>query len=78
MALFRSLRVLFFQPKKGSAHYRANLDAVLAYLLKGADVAAGEALGLDRCGEGGKIIGKRCGRTQNVGGLCGNKRIDKI
>jgi len=52
--------------EKGGPLYRANLDAALAYLLKGADMAAGDALGLERCGEGGRIIGKRCGRTQNL------------
>lgn len=44
-----------------------NVGKVLAYLLKGASVEAGAALGLLRYGEGGRIIGKRCGRTQNIG-----------
>lgn len=48
------------------AHYRANAAAVLAYVLKGAAIGAGRALGLERCGEGGLIIGKRCGFTQNI------------
>lgn len=52
--------------QKGDAHYRANLDAALAYLLKGASAEASEELGLARWGEGGKVVGKRCGRTQNV------------
>lgn len=41
--------------------YRSNLAAVLAYVSKGADRATAHALGLKRWGEGGRIIGKRCG-----------------
>lgn len=37
--------------------------AVLTYALKGA-----KALGLPQCGEAGLIVGKRCGRTHNIGG----------
>lgn len=51
----------------GSAHYRANANAVLAYLAKGASQETGEALSLRLCGEGGEIIGKRAGWTQNIG-----------
>jgi hypothetical protein len=50
-----------------SEHYRANADAVLAYLLKGASEHTGKALALPRYGEGGPIIGKRAGWTQNIG-----------
>jgi hypothetical protein len=49
------------------AHYLANGEAVLGYLLKGADAATGHCYRLDRYGEGGPITGKRCGWTQNVG-----------
>lgn len=48
-------------------HYRANADAVLAYLLKGADAATAGELGLRLYGEAGPIIGKRAGFTQNIG-----------
>lgn len=51
----------------GSERYRANADAVLAYLLKSADSETGTALALARFGEGGPIIGKRAGWTQNIG-----------
>jgi hypothetical protein len=51
----------------GVAHYGANLAAVVAYVLKGADAGLGAALDLYRAGEGGRIIGKRCGWTQNLG-----------
>lgn len=49
------------------AHYLQNSGRVLAYLLKGASEATGLALDLDRYGEGGPIIGKRAGWTQNIG-----------
>jgi hypothetical protein len=52
----------------GGEHHRKNTDAVLSYVLKGADAETGAALGLKRHGERGLIIGKRCGRTQNIGG----------
>lgn len=53
--------------ESGSEHYAVNVAAVRAYLLKGAGEEAGRALGLARMGEGGPIIGKRCGWTQNIG-----------
>ncbi len=52
---------------EGGEHYLANLAALLAYLLKGADAKTGEALGLPRSGHVGPIIGKRAGWTQNIG-----------
>jgi hypothetical protein len=51
----------------GSENYRGNADAVLAYLVKGASDDAGKTLNLPRSSEGGPIIGKRCGMTQNIG-----------
>lgn len=51
----------------GSEHYRHSAEVVLAYVLKGASREAGEALGLPRSGEVGLVVGKRCGRTQNIG-----------
>ena len=53
--------------KVGGEHYRANAEAVLAYLLKAASFETGKALALPRSGEGGTIIGKRAGWTQNIG-----------
>ena len=44
-----------------------NRDAALYYLLKGADEATATAFGLDRLEAGGRIIGKRCGTSQNIG-----------
>ena len=49
------------------AHYRANAENVVRYLLKSADLEKGESLGLKYSGRGGRIVGKRCGWTQNIG-----------
>lgn len=51
----------------GDTHYRHNAAFVEGYLLKGASVATGKALGLRLYGETGRVIGKRCGWTQNIG-----------
>ncbi len=53
--------------KDGGAGYRANADAALAYLVKGASEETGRLLALPRSGEGGPIIGKRAGWTENIG-----------
>lgn len=47
--------------------YSANLANALAYVLKGASAPVAASVGLARYGEGGKVIGKRAGWTQNVG-----------
>lgn len=47
--------------------YAVNLSAALDYVLKGADPIAAEQFGLSRLEEGGRIIGKRCGTSQNIG-----------
>lgn len=44
-----------------------NLEAALAYLLKGANADAAVTLGLTRLEPGGCIVGKRCGTSQNIG-----------
>lgn len=47
--------------------YRANLASLLVgYLLKGASKEAARELALPRCGDGGRIKGKRWGRSQNL------------
>lgn len=51
----------------GCEHYQHNLAEVLGYVLKCASTQTGEALALPRHGEGGLVIGKRCGFTQNIG-----------
>jgi hypothetical protein len=45
--------------------YDENLQAVLAYALKGALPEVAEALGF-RCQPGGRVIGKRCGTSRNL------------
>jgi hypothetical protein len=56
-----------YQTGEGALHYHANLKAVQGYLTKAATVADAKALGLSRYGEGGRVVGKRCGWTQNLG-----------
>lgn len=47
--------------------YAVNLGNALAYLLKGASQEAASRFGLTRLEPGGRIIGKRCGTSQNIG-----------
>ena len=49
-----------------SPHYAANLQAVRAYVLKGATPDAAGKLGIAHA-PGGRIIGKRCGTSRNIG-----------
>ena len=48
-------------------HNRANAAHVVRYLLKSASAEKGDELSLTRHGRVGRIIGKRCGWTQNIG-----------
>jgi hypothetical protein len=47
---------------------RVNATNVVRYFLKAGKTETGERLGLNRSGEGGAIVGKRCGRSQNLSG----------
>lgn len=47
--------------------YRANLQNVVAYVLKGAEPVAAQVLGLTKIDAGGRVIGKRCGWSENIG-----------
>ena len=47
--------------------HAVNLDAALAYVLKGASREAASQFGLDRLEPSGRVIGKRCGTSQNIG-----------
>jgi hypothetical protein len=47
--------------------HAVNLKAALAYVLKGANPEAASQFGLERLEPGGRIIGKRCGTSQNIG-----------
>ena len=44
-----------------------NLEEVLSYLLKGAGEAAAAQFHLKRLEAAGRVIGKRCGTSQNIG-----------
>lgn len=47
--------------------HAANLETVLAYMLKGANREAAIQFDLKRLHPGGRVIGKRCGVSQNIG-----------
>lgn len=49
------------------ALHAVNLDSALSYVLKGADNTAAKQEKLTRREPGGRIIGKRCGVSQNIG-----------
>ncbi len=44
-----------------------NLEVAFAYILKGAGPEAASRFALERLEPGGRIIGKRCGASQNIG-----------
>lgn len=46
--------------------HAVNLEAALAYVLKGASIEAASQFGLERLEPGGRVIGKRCGTSQNI------------
>ena len=47
--------------------FAANAEATLAYVLKGASDEAAKAFGLVKLDGGGRVVGKRCGVSQNIG-----------
>lgn len=47
--------------------HRENLNSVLMYILKGSSPDAARKIGLVRLEPGGRVIGKRCGTSQNIG-----------
>lgn len=47
--------------------HAVNLEAALAYVLKGASPEAAAQFVLERLKPGGRIIGRRCGTSQNIG-----------
>lgn len=49
------------------ALHAVNLEATVAYMLKGATHEAAAIAGLLRREEGGRVIGKRCATSQNIG-----------
>lgn len=58
----------------GTDSYLVNLGEVVAYLVKGVSPATGAALRLDKLEPGGRIIGKRCGTSENVGAAARRRR----
>lgn len=47
--------------------HEINLEVAFGYLLKGASQEAAAQFGLERLEPGGRVIGKRCGTSQNIG-----------
>ncbi len=47
--------------------HAVNLEAALAYVVKGAGPEAAAQFNLERLEPGGRVIGKRCGTSQNIG-----------
>lgn len=68
-------RVIFSRPIGGRLGlegtspllHAGNLAEALGYVLKGADTTAAATHGLVRVEPGGRVIGKRCGTSQNIG-----------
>lgn len=50
-----------------------NLEVALAYVLKGASPQAAAQFRLERLEPGGRVIGKRCGTSQNIGAKARNQ-----
>ena len=61
---------------KGSnpALHAVNRDAALSYVLKGASGDAAATFGLERLEPGGRIVGKRCWTSQNIGAKARNAK----
>jgi len=56
--------------EKGNPDLHAiNLQAALSYVLKGATQAAATLANVNRLEPGGRIIGKRCATSQNIGAM---------
>lgn len=47
--------------------FAANLEAAFCYVVKGASHEAAEHFDLPRCEHQGRVVGKRCGTSQNIG-----------
>ncbi len=50
-----------------AGHYLQNIEAMANYMVKGSADEVADELGLDLRRHGGRVIGKRWGRTQNLG-----------
>jgi hypothetical protein len=58
--------------EQNPALYLANLATVVGYIMKGTCPKAGEALQLERIKAQGRVMGKRCERSQNISTLAHN------
>jgi hypothetical protein len=56
--------------------HAVNLQVALGYVLKGASDEAASRFGLKLRQAGGRVIGKRCGTSQNIGAKTRQQRID--
>lgn len=56
--------------------HAVNLEAALAYVLKGASPEAASFFDLRRSKPGGLVVGKRCGTSQNIGAKARKQRAD--
>lgn len=63
----RSIGRTYRQALGGGLDYLDNLAETVDYVLKGADHRARERFGIRRCGDGGTVVGKRCGVSENLG-----------
>tara|TARA_R110000868_G_scaffold129385_8_gene338188 strand:+ start:14819 stop:15613 length:795 start_codon:yes stop_codon:yes gene_type:complete len=54
--------------------HAVNLEAALAYILKAANREAASQFALDKLQPGGRVIGKRCGTSQNIGAKARNAK----
>ncbi|MCA0359197.1 MAG: hypothetical protein LCH78_20535 [Proteobacteria bacterium] len=55
--------------------HAVNLQVAFGYLLKGASQEAAAQFGLERLEPGGRVIGKRCGTSQNIGAKARNAQV---
>lgn len=60
-----------------TTHYQENLKVALGYLVKCADPEAVRRFRLVRVEDGGLVIGKRCGTSQNIGAKARDVLIDE-
>ncbi|GLS01686.1 hypothetical protein GCM10007859_17010 [Brevundimonas denitrificans] len=68
----RSIGRTYRQALGGGPDYLANLAETVDYVLKGADHGTRERFGIRRGEDGGSVVGKRCGVSQNLGpAACG-------
>ncbi|GAA3901082.1 hypothetical protein GCM10022276_19850 [Sphingomonas limnosediminicola] len=55
-----------------------NLDKALSYLLKGADEAAASRCALDQIQPSGRILGRRCSTSENIGAAARERMLLQV